>query len=42
MVGINAELSGLDHVPKVSHLSVHREKFAVERAVFALGGAEFG
>jgi hypothetical protein len=42
MVGIDAELSGLNHVPNVSHRSVHCEKFAVERAVFALGGAEFG
>jgi hypothetical protein len=41
MVGVEAELSGLDHVWKVPHRSVHRQELSVERAVFALGGTEF-
>jgi hypothetical protein len=41
MVGVDAEVSGLDHVPKVPLHSVHRQEFSVERAVFALGGTEF-
>ena len=41
MVGEDAEFSGLDHVRKVPHRSVHRQEFTVERAVLALGWAEF-
>jgi hypothetical protein len=41
MVGVDAELSGLDHVTKVPHRSVHRQEFSVERVVFAIGDTEF-
>jgi hypothetical protein len=42
VVGENAKLSGLNHVPRVLHCPVDRQELAVERAVLAFSGAKFG